>query len=68
MSLRQALCAVAFGVAAVSAASAQAETFKWGFQGDVQTNGSAIEVPIDEEDLEHYFLRLVGVDGGMQNE
>ena len=23
---------------------------------------------IDEEDLEHYFLRLVGKDGGMQNE
>jgi ABC-2 type transport system ATP-binding protein len=23
---------------------------------------------IDEEDLEHYFLRLVGMDGGIKNE
>jgi ABC-2 type transport system ATP-binding protein len=27
-----------------------------------------IQLMIEEEDLEHYFLRLVGMDGGLQHE
>ena len=34
----------------------------------VQARTPPMQLMVEEEDLEHYFLRLVGMDGGQQNE